>query len=134
MGPRFTVEIFLKWNQLLNSANSRNLISVSYARGSRFEYSNPFIFEKKGKKWFWWKHSVKTSEAIETLCSGGSRIFLGGGANPHLGGHRDTILLKFPENCMKSRKIWSLGGRSGCQRQWAVMLISVYFKIIHLKM
>ena len=26
------------------------------------------------------------------------------------GGHRDTILLKFPENCMKLRKIWSLGG------------------------
>ena len=45
--------------------------------------------------------------------SGGSRIFPGGGANPK-GGRRYTILLNFPENCMKSRKYWSLrGGRRG---------------------
>ena len=41
--------------------------------------------------------------------SGGSRIFPGG-ANPQGGGRRDTILLNFPENCMKSRRIWPLGG------------------------
>ena len=35
------------------------------------------------------------------------------GCQPSLRGRRDTILLKFPENCMKSRKIWSLGG-GGC--------------------
>ena len=40
--------------------------------------------------------------------SGGSRIFPGGAPTP--GGGRDTILLNFPKNCMKSRKIWSLGG------------------------
>ena len=31
------------------------------------------------------------------------------GRQPSFWGRRDTILLKFPENCMKSRKIWSLG-------------------------
>ena len=36
----------------------------------------------------------------------------GGGANPQRGGGRqDTILLKFPENCMKLKKIRSRGGR-----------------------
>ena len=29
---------------------------------------------------------------------------------PTLRGHRDMILLNFPKNCMKSRKIWSLRG------------------------
>ena len=33
----------------------------------------------------------------------------GGGASPH-GGRRDTNLLNVLENCMKSRKIWPLGG------------------------
>ena len=28
-------------------------------------------------------------------------------------GGGDTILLKFSKNCMKSRKIWSLGGGGG---------------------
>ena len=43
---------------------------------------------------------------FDTLYSGGSRIFPGGG-------RRDTILLNFPENSMKSRKIRSLGGGGG---------------------
>ena len=35
--------------------------------------------------------------------------FRRGGASPH-GGRRDTNLLNVLENCMKSRKIWQLGG------------------------
>ena len=42
--------------------------------------------------------------------------FSQGGANPQ-GGCRDTILLNFPENCMKSRTIWSLGWGGGGGRR-----------------
>ena len=42
-----------------------------------------------------------------------------GGASPW--GCWDTILLNFPENCMKSRKIWSLGGRPKKKiRHWSI--------------
>ena len=41
--------------------------------------------------------------------SGGSRIFTGG-RQPSERGAPDKILLNAPENCMKSRKIWPLGG------------------------
>ena len=35
---------------------------------------------------------------------------VGGGADPP-GGRQHTILSKFPKNCMKSRKFWTVGGR-----------------------
>ena len=43
--------------------------------------------------------------------SGGSRISLRRGRQPS-GGCQDTILLKFPKNCMKLKKIRSPGGGS----------------------
>ena len=41
---------------------------------------------------------------------------VGGGLKPSGGGHRDSISLNFPENCMKPRNILPLrggGGRAG---------------------
>ena len=37
---------------------------------------------------------------------------VGGGANPR-GGRQHTILPNFPKNCMKLRKVWSVGGAPG---------------------
>ena len=45
------------------------------------------------------------------------------GRQPSLRGHRDTILLKISENCMKSRKIWSLGGI----RHWMLCSLETNF-------
>ena len=56
--------------------------------------------------------SVTIDVNLDTPTSGGARIFAGGGGR-HPRGSRDTFLLNllnFPENCMNSRKIWSLGG------------------------
>ena len=44
-------------------------------------------------------------------CPGADLGFpIGGGADPPGGGRQHTILSNFPENCMKSRKFWALGG------------------------
>ena len=50
--------------------------------------------------------------------SGGSRI-LAGGANPGGRGRWDKILLNFPENWMKLRTIWLLGGMFRGVAHWS---------------
>ena len=46
---------------------------------------------------------------LESASIGESRIFQVCAPTLRGGGRRDTILLKFPQNCTKSKTLWSLG-------------------------